>query len=170
MTIPELVFRQAQFTDADAIADAHRDSIRSNGSAFYAPDDVEAWQSGLAGDVYVNAMKAGEVFFIATGILDGTRMVLGFASDYRIEGTTHGTSAYVRGAAARQGIGTALLRLAEEHALAAGAAIVQIDASLAGVEFYKANGYAETGVGEARLKSGYSLTCVMMRKDLRRRQ
>lgn len=168
MTIPELVFRRAQFADAEAIAEAHRDSIRSNGRAFYAPEDVEGWQSGLAPDVYVHAMQRGEVFFIATGILDGMRVVLGFASDYRIEGTTHGTSAYVRGAAARQGIGTALLRLAEEHALAAGAATVQIDASLAGVEFYKANGYVQIAEGEARLKSGHSLKCVAMRKDLRR--
>ena len=59
-----------------------------------------------------------------------------------------------------------LFRLAEEHALHSGATSIQIQASLAGVEFYKANGFEEFSRGEARLMSGRSLTCVFMRKVL----
>ena len=70
--------------------------------------------------------------------------------------------------AARQGIGTALLRLAEEHARAHKATSVQIQASLAGVEFYKANGFEELERGEAVLMSGKSMPCVLMRKQLQR--
>ena len=44
-------------------------------------------------------------------------------------------SVYVRGIAARRGIGSALLGLAEAHAVAHGAASLQVEASLAGVEF-----------------------------------
>lgn len=165
-TIEELEIRQADSSDVDAIAEAHRDSIRSIGPRFYPPDDVEAWQDGLTGDVYLKAMKNGEVFFAATGKVDGTALVLGFASDYRIEGATHGTSVYVRGMAARRGIGTRLLRRAEAYAASTGATSIRIEASLAGVEFYKANGYTEVHRGETRLTSGHPIPCVFMRKVL----
>jgi putative acetyltransferase len=159
-------FRRAQPSDVDAIARAHRDSIRSLGSAFYPPNVVDDWSEGLTGDLYLKAMDGGEVFFIATDTTGDDPLVLGFASDYRIEGSRHGSSVYVRGRAARRGIGSALLGMAEAHAVAHGAASVEIEASLAGVEFYKANGFAEVGRGETRLRSGRPIACVFMRKRL----
>jgi ribosomal protein S18 acetylase RimI-like enzyme len=68
--------------------------------------------------------------------------------------------------AARRGIGTSLLRLAESSALAAGAEIVQLDSSLAAVDFYKANGFVETGRGEHQLRIGQRMACVFMQKNL----
>ena len=109
---------------------------------------------GACFGLYLRAMDAGEVFFIATGTIDGERLVLGFASDYLIDGGRHGTSAYVRGTAARCGIGSQLLVLAQAHAVANGATEIHVEASLAGVEFYRANGFVETGRGETRLTSG----------------
>ena len=70
----------------------------------------------------------------------------------------------MRGIAARRGIGSALLRLAEAHAVANGATSIHIEASLAGVEFYESNGYTEVGRGESRLMSGRAIACVFMRK------
>jgi GNAT superfamily N-acetyltransferase len=153
----------------DAIAAAHADSIRSLGPAFYPAADVAAWQDNLKGSMYLQAMEAGEVFFIAIGDVDGRPAVLGFASDYPIEGTTHGTSVYVRGVAARKGIGTALLRRAEACAVERGATAIQIDASLAGVEFYKSQGYVEVRRGAEHLMADRRLECVVMRKELRAR-
>ena len=166
-TIAQFEPRRAAPDDAAGIADAHRDSIRSIGPRFYPPNVVDDWAEGLAADVYLKAMQGGEVFFIATGDIDGRSAVLGFASDYTLDGTRHGTSVYVRGAAARRGIGSALLRLAEAHAVDAGATSIHVEASLAGVEFYKANGFVETGRGETRLMSGRPIACVFMRKMLR---
>ena len=156
--------RQATPADADAMALAHVDSIQSIGATFYPPDVVGHWQEGLTGDVYVKAMEGGEVFFVATGEIDGARVVLGFASDYRIEGPLHGTSVYVRGAAARRGIGSALFHLAEDHAVAQGATSIQVESSLAGVDFYTRQGFVEFGRGETRLMSGQPIGCVYMRK------
>jgi hypothetical protein len=45
-------------------------------------------------------------------------------------------------------------------------ASIQIQASLAGVEFDKANGFDEIGRGKALLMSGRSMPCVFMRKLL----
>jgi putative acetyltransferase len=165
MTVCEVRIRRADPGDAEAIALAHLDSIFSIGPAFYPLEIVEAWAAGLTADVYVKAMEGGEAFFVATGPIDGKPAVLGF-STHRVDDAQDGASVYVRGSAARRGIGTALLRLAEEHALAHGARSLQIQASLAGVEFYRTNGFEELGRGDAILRSGQSMPCVFMRKFL----
>lgn len=156
--------RRAGETDADAIADAHRDSIRTIGPAFYSLDVVEAWASGLSRVTYVNAMRAGEIFFVAIGT-GGPREILGF-STHRIDGATHATAVYVRGTAARQGIGSALFREAEADAIRAGAGSLEVSASLAAEAFYRANGFEETGRGHHRLGKGTQINCVFMRKLL----
>ena len=165
MASGEFSTRRANPKDAEAIAVAHLDSIRSIGPAFYSPEVVEAWASGLTSDIYVKAMEGGEAFFIATGDVDGGAAVLGF-STHRVDDDQDGASVYVRGDAVRRGIGTALLRLAEEHARGHGAKTIQIQASLAGVEFYTANGFQDIGRGEAQLMSGHAMPCVFMRKTL----
>jgi GNAT superfamily N-acetyltransferase len=164
--IAQIQTRMAGPSDADAIAEAHRDSIRSIGPRYYPPKVVDDWAEGLSGAVYVNAMEGGEVFFIATAETDGKPAVLGFATDYCIAGSQHGTSVYVRGIAARRGIGSALFRLAEAHAVARGATGIQVEASLAGVAFYEANGFVEVARGETRLMSGRPIACVFMEKAL----
>lgn len=158
--------RQAGPADAAAIRDAHIDSIRSLGPRYYPPAIVTDWGAGLTVEVYAHAMAAGEVFFVATGEISGHPSVLGFSSDYCVEGSEHGTSVYVRGAVARRGIGSALLRRAEAHARARGATSIRIDASLAGVAFYRVHGFEEVGRGDTRLLSGRSIACVFMRKRL----
>jgi GNAT superfamily N-acetyltransferase len=165
VTVDLIETRRALPGDADAILAAHLDSIRSLGPRFYPPDVVEAWGAGLTRDVYTNAMERGEVFFIAVGTIDGEPAVLGFAS-HRVDDAQDGASVYVRGMAARHGIGTKLLRLAESHARARGAATLDMQASLAGVAFYVANGFEEVGRGDAVLTTGRSMPCLFMRKRL----
>jgi putative acetyltransferase len=157
--------RRAGPEDAAAIALAHLDSIHSIGPGFYPPDVVEAWSLGLTPDTYTRAMEGGEVFFVALGEINGEAVVLGF-STHRVDDAQDGVSVYVRGGSARRGIGTALLRLAEAHAVDRGATSIHIQASLAGVEFYRTNGFEEVGRGDALLLSGRSMPCVFMRKRI----
>jgi GNAT superfamily N-acetyltransferase len=159
------VIRQATTADLDALAEAHRDSILALGASYYPPESVADWHAAVNPELYPAAMEAGEVFFIAVG----NAAVLGFSSDYIVQGTVHGMSVYVRGSAARKGVGSALLRHAEAHALAAGGTSIEVDASLAGVDFYAANGFVETGRGEISLTTGRPIACVFMRKDIQNR-
>jgi GNAT superfamily N-acetyltransferase len=157
--------RRARIEDAAAIAAAHRDAIESIGPRYYPPHVVQAWRDAISPDLYVEAMQSGEAFFVATGLVDGEPAVLGFATNLAGD-VEDDTSVYVRGAWARHGVGTALLRLAEANARAHGAASICIQASLAGVRFYEINGYEEFGRGEAILTSGQPMACVFMRKRL----
>lgn len=157
--------RRATLADVNEIAAAHVDSIRSIGAQHYDAPIVFDWSARLTGDRYAQAMARGEVFYIAVGEIDNQPAVLGFSS-HRIEEGEHRTAIYVRGRAARRGVGSALFRAAEAEAVAAGAASIHVDASLAAVEFYKANGFVEVGRGEHRLRSGRPMECVFMRKEL----
>ena len=162
--------RSAGADDADAIAAAHIDSIESIGPRFYSADVVRDWRAAIQPRMYLDAMAAGEVFFVAAASREGRREVLGFSShhvdDGRHDDGKHSVGVYVRGIAARRGIGSALLRMAEASAIAKGAASLRLDSSLAAVDFYKANGFAETGRGHHRLRTGHTMACVSMQKNL----
>jgi putative acetyltransferase len=154
--------RRANVDDVDRIAEAHLDSIRTIGIRYYPPEIVNDWCVEIKGDLYIKAMQQGETFFVA--ITDNNEVV-GFSS-HRIDDGIHGVSVYVRGKAARHGIGSALIHSAEASAIAANAAIIYIDASLSAVHFYVANGFKEISRGDHKLSSGRSMPCVHMRKDL----
>jgi putative acetyltransferase len=154
--------RPATVDDIHEIAEAHLDSIHTIGSQYYPPEIVNDWSAEIKGEMYSNAMEQGEVFFIA--VADNSE-VLGFSS-HRIDDGINGVSVYVRDKAARHGVGTALLRAAEKSAIASNASDIQIDASLAALEFYIANGFKEISRGDHQLSSGRSMSCVYMRKDL----
>jgi ribosomal protein S18 acetylase RimI-like enzyme len=112
-------------------------------------------------------MARGEEFFIAVSERDAASHVLGFSASHKVDDDVHGVAVYVRGRAARQGVGSALLRSAETAAIAAGASRLEIDASLAARDFYLAHGFEEIGRGAHLLPSGCSMPCVFMRKDLK---
>jgi putative acetyltransferase len=160
------IIRHAVLADVDDIAAAHLDSIRSLGARYYEADVVDAWCANVAGDLYANAMARGEIFFVAAGEIDGPPAVLGFSS-HKILNGEHRTAVYVRGRAARLGIGSALFKRANAEAITAGATSIRVDASLAAVEFYKANGFEEISTGEFRLRSGRTMPFVLMKKPLR---
>lgn len=157
--------RRADAHDAEAIAAAHLDSITSIGPGYYEPAVVADWGARVQAGLYIRAMRQGEVFFVAIDPRDRTRTVLGFSS-HRADGGAHGVGVYVRGSAARRGVGSALLHAAEDHAIANGASSLRIDASLAAVEFYKRHQFVEAGRGQHRLWSGRPMPCVFMEKSL----
>jgi putative acetyltransferase len=161
--VNDVELRRATPADAPAMAVAHLDSIRSIGPAFYSPELVDAWAAAVSPEMYVKAMAGGEVFFIAVAPGDGA--VLGFASHVPNRGND-GASAYVRGSSARQGVGSALWRLAEAHAREQGATAITIEASLAGVAFYRAHGFVDIEGCDVPLRNGVAIPCVVMRKDL----
>ena len=158
--------RRAETSDAESMAAAHLDSIRSIGPRYYEPAIVQDWGAHVEAGLYLRAMRRGESFFVAIDPGDNTSSsVLGFSSHGR-HGNDHGVGVYVRGSAARRGVGSALLRAAEADAITSHASCLEIDASLAAVDFYQRHGFIETGRGSHRLPSGRSMSCVFMKKHL----
>ena len=166
MSAKQFEVRPAVEFDSDGIAEAHMASIRSLGAKAYDPEIVNDWGTPRTGDRYTRAMEKGEIFFVAVEHeLGKDERILGFSS-YRFEDGKHRTAVYVRGDVGRTGVGTALFTAAASAARQHGAEEICVDASLAAVAFYKANGFKELGTGEHELKSGRRMACVFMRKHL----
>lgn len=155
--------RDATTADVHALADVHLDAIRSIGPRFYPADVVDAWAGVVTPAMYLTAMAAGERFFVA---MDGRDRIVGFSSHLPRDGA-HGLSVYVRGEAARRGTGSMLLRVAEERAVALGAAAIELEASLPGLAFYDRHGYIAIGPADIRF-GGAAIPCVTMRKRFAR--
>ena len=155
--------RLATSVDAESIADAHMDSIRSLGSLFYAANIIEAWEGLRECSTYVRAMERGVTFFIATE--SETGKVIGFSSE-TVHENKHRIAVFVRGSNARQGIGGTLFRRAEEHAVQQRAESIHISASIGAVQFYERMGFVNDGDGEHALANGNKMACVFMHKDL----
>ena len=149
----DLQFRWADPDDAEAIAHAHRDSIQSLGPARYPRTWLTTGRKAHGRCVPQRDAK-GRSLHHRHRRRRRQHARPWLSSDYVIEGSTHGTSVYVRGLAARRGIGSRLLAMAKDHARSGGATRVTVEASLTGVEFYKAKGFQETGRGETHLMSG----------------
>jgi putative acetyltransferase len=158
----DFAIRPATPEDADEIAEAHVASIHSLGARAYEPDVIAEWGAPRDGERYRRAMNGDELFFVACL----GRRVLGFSSYREVDGK-HRTAVYVRGDAARIGVGSDLFEAAEAAAKKRGASEIHVDASLAAVNFYKAMGFEETSRGKHQLKSGALMDCVFMRKVLR---
>jgi len=158
----EFVVRAATVDDAEDICTVRVDSVHSLAPGAYDEDVLRDWGRARSADRYVSAMKEGQRFFVAVEVAPD-RPVIGFSSHY-VNEAGHGVIVYVAGRATRRGVGSELLRAAEDIAREAGATELVISASLVAVEFWAANGFKEIGRGEFTLGTGRAMACVHMKK------
>ncbi len=142
-TSPTIHIRTAAESDLPALAAAHRASILEIAPEFYAPEIIAYWGRERPLEPYREAMRdKGETYFIAEGA-EQPGHVLGFSS-HRFRDDRHNLEGfYVRGTAARRGIGTRLLTAVEDFARARGATELHVEGALSAEAFYRARGFAE---------------------------
>lgn len=160
---PSVHIRPATSLDAETIAEIHMESIRTLGPMGYPPEIVAAWGRPRDGSRYRDSMASG-LYFLAVSDTSPEE-ALGFSSLRREDGAWR-IAVYVKGDAARRGIGTRLLKTAEEASRADGSGFIVLDASLVSVAFYASCGFTALESGTHRLSNGVDIPCVRMRKDL----
>jgi putative acetyltransferase len=151
--------RLATPADAAAIWPVHVASIREVCAGAYTPEQIEAWAGPKRPENYVRAMDRGEQLWVAE---DDSRWIVGFA---RLDRDVL-MGLYVAPAALRRGIGSALLRAAEAHALASGVETLRLNATLNAVAFYASQGYV-AGERISRAMGGVDVPSIRMSKRLR---
>ena len=163
---PAFTLRDAVPGDAPAKEDVRAESVRTLGPAAYTPEQVAAWAASTRSVEECAAWIAGRPGATTLAVAPDGR-VLGW-SDHTLDTTTHThrIGVYVRGSAARLGVGRALFQAAEHKARGAGAVEVRCDASLVAAPFYRAMGMHEVGRGVHTFRDGTALPCVFMGKRL----
>lgn len=135
--------RLFQPTDAEALADVYRDSVRTIGSQVYSqkqidawvrsPEDIKEFRARLSVGVTVLAEEKGEV--IAFG---------------QFSPPDHLSLLYCSGRWSRRGVGSLVYDELERHAITMGAVEIKLEASRISRPFFEKKGYhvveAETSV------------------------
>ena len=150
--------RIATPADAEEIWRVHVASIRSACTSHYTPEQIEAWAGPKRPENYTRAMAGGEQFWVAE---DESSAVVGFACLDRdvLMGL------YVAPTALRRGIGSALLRTAELHAMLHAADTLRLGATLNAAAFYELHGYI-AGERITRQMGGVEVPSIRMSKRL----
>jgi len=161
MTARGVVVRPMADGDARAFAEIHHAAVHGLAARDYPADVIAAWALPVDDAVIarIAANPDREVRFIAEH--DGAPVGLGAL----VVQNSELRACYVAPAAARLGVGTALIGAIEERARREGLAYLWLNASLNAAPFYRALGYRDLGPGVHRLRTGVEMPCVRMRKD-----
>ena len=132
-----LHFRLADPSDVASLYDIRQAAIRQLSLTHLSECEAAAWAERGGIPRVEQAIAKDEVWVATLG-----RQVVGWLhrSANSIEGL------YVSPPAARQGVGTALVRLAEKHIAQRGHALVVLESSLNAMGFYLRLGYAPAGI------------------------
>jgi putative acetyltransferase len=134
--LPSLQFRPANPADVKMLHDIRVAAIRHLSVTHLSPCEAEDW-AGRGGVARVQRAIANDEVWVA--LLDSEVVGWIHRSHNSIEGL------YVSPRAARQGVGTALIRLAEAHIAQTGEQPAVLESSLNAVGFYLRLGYASFG-------------------------
>jgi ribosomal protein S18 acetylase RimI-like enzyme len=133
---PALHFRLAGPSDVTGLYDIRQAAIRQLSLTHLSECEAVDWAERGGIPRVERAIAKDEVWVATLG-----RQVVGWI--HRAANSIEGL--YVSPSAARQGVGTALVRLAESHIAQRGHPLVVLESSLNAMEFYLRLGYAPAG-------------------------
>jgi putative acetyltransferase len=156
--------RPARPEDARSFMEVRNAAVRGIAVKDYPPEVIEAWAKSPVTEATID-------HFLANSDKE-TRLVAELNSEISGIGSlvidnNELRACYVRPNAARQGVGSAILREIERIAMENGVTFLQMDSSVTAEPFYKAMGYEVLEYGEHVLSSGPRMACVRMSKLLR---
>lgn len=155
------VLRPATANDCQLIHSAHLHAVQYACIRSYNERVMQAWEALLDIDSYHATMAdPGKALWVIEyrGAIQGF-----FQVDFK---EAQLDALYVHPLAHNQGLGTALLRRAEELARQSGACFLKLYASLNSVPFYTINGYESLGSAVLPLNESIKVKCELMRKYL----
>ena len=148
--LPSLHCRLADRSDVTTLYDTRQEAIRQLSLTHLSEYEAAAWAERGGMPRVEQAIAKDEVWVATLGL-----QVVGWL--HRAVNSIEGL--YVSPPAARQGVGTTLVRLAEIHIAQSGHHLVVLESSLNAVGFYLSLGYASAG-------TQCSSAVVAMRKHL----
>lgn len=154
-----ITLRLANMSDAPAIAELHRASIRHYCTDHYPPDVIEEWVLPLKASDYQNLAPSCTLM-----VAEASQGLVGFALLDSQKGTLE--KLYIAPGASRQGIGSALLHQLETQAYLQGIQDLNVSATLNAISFYERHAYQKKSLTPAARAKDNMLGCISMFKHL----
>jgi GNAT superfamily N-acetyltransferase len=129
----EPTIRPATLEDAQAVFEAHQDSVLHLCASSYTPAQLQTWFEGRTHEIHHPSIQAGRLFFAERG--GRVHGFFGFAPG-------EVTLLFVRPEAAGSGLGTRLFALAVEHARRGHAGPLVVVATANSRRFYEKQGFS----------------------------
>lgn len=163
-TIEELSFRIMGEGDLAAVRDLHARSFAGLAGAQHTPEQIAGHLALIADETYADELRRCHVGLA----FDGGRLV---ASAGWIEVPEQASTARIRKvfvdpAMARRGLGSRMVRRAEDDARRAGHRRLIVRANLNAVPLYETLGYLVAGEARMAVPGGIDLPVVMMERPL----
>jgi GNAT superfamily N-acetyltransferase len=176
--------RKAVAADAPCLREVIEASVRGLQAEDYSPGQIEAALKSVYG--VDSQLIADGTYFVAEAVDTAQTQIVG-CGGWSKRQTLYGGDQYVgredslldpsQDAAkiraffvhpkwARRGIGSLILEACQDAAVAAGFTRLEMGATLSGVAFYRAKGYAEVENQEVPLGNGEALPIVKMAKEV----
>lgn len=128
----ECIVRQAQLADADALFEAHQDSVLNLCAGAYSQEQMNAWFAGRSPEIYRPALDARQIW-----LAERSDRVMGFVGFAPGEVTL----LFVRQAAAGLGLGKQLFALGARKAGSDFAGPLTVVATMNSRKFYQSQGF-----------------------------
>lgn len=155
------ILRPAVAQDCQAIHNAHLHAVQYTCIRSYDDKVLHAWEALLDIDSYLETISDPDKAF---WVVEYRGTIQGFFQvDFK---EAQLDALYVHPFVHNHGLGTALLRRAEELAHQAGLSFLKLYASLNSVPFYRLNHYESLGSAVLQLNKDVKVKCELMRKYL----
>lgn len=155
-----VILRYARPEDAEGICEVYKFSILDLCADHYTLDQLLAWAEVFQPHYIRRAISDGNTIFL---IVEKDNRMAGFCILYEsIIRALHIHPLFVR-----QGIGSMLLRIAENEARKEGVQILHVTASLNSRTFYEKNGFRLVSRGDFPLPGNLTMHCLKMEKALK---
>ncbi|MBS1999644.1 MAG: GNAT family N-acetyltransferase [Cyanobacteria bacterium SZAS LIN-2] len=159
-----LTIRNWTEADARGMLEVHYAAVHGAPVNYYDEDRLDEWSPVVNQQRIESFLSRAAVDDEITRVAVQDDVIVGFGTVVPVLNELR--ACYVHPRNNRQGIGKRLIEELEKEARAAGAAWLNLHASLNAEEFYRAAGYVSDGLGRHRLSSGHSIACVHMYKFL----
>jgi putative acetyltransferase len=163
--IVSVIVRKMLDEDARAFLEVHNAAVRGLAAQDYPPEVIDDWAGSLpVSEESVQRLLTNpdrEIRLVAE--IDGAIVAIGCL----VVANCELRACYVTPAAARKGIGSALVWEIERIARERGLRYLQMDSSVNAEPFYLQHGYSVCQRGEHTLGSGRKMACIKMEKILR---
>jgi putative acetyltransferase len=158
--------REMRSADARAFLEVHHAAVRGTAVVDYPLAVIEAWApmpvtEKAAEQVRANPDNEYRLVAEIDGQVVGVGALVFESCELR--------ACYVMPAAARRGVGSALVHEIERAACERGLSTLELDSSITAEAFYRKQGYEARERSEHILHNGQRMACVKMRKSLLRK-